>query len=273
MESMTTTATTTAMLGAGAMGESVLAGLIRSGRPLDSILVGEKREARAEELRQTHGVEVIDNHTAVSRADVVVVAVKPQDVTTLLDGLADVLRPGQVVISLAAGLTLATLEDHVPDGVAVVRVMPNTPALVGQGMSVLSRGSACTDAQLAEAEELLRACGRVVTLPEAQMDAVTAISGSGSAYVFLVAEAMIESGVRLGLPRDVATELTVQTLLGASTMMDETGKHPALLREQVTSPGGTTAAAIAQLEDNRLRAAFAAATTAAHDHSVRLSGR
>src|SRR5690606_17272933 len=143
----------------------------------------------------------------------------------------------------------------VPDGVAVVRVMPNTPALVGQGMSVLSRGSACTDAQLAEAEELLRACGRVVTLPEAQMDAVTAISGSGPAYVFLVAEAMIESGVRLGLPRDVATELTVQTLLGASTMMDETGKHPALLREQVTSPGGTTAAAIAQLEDNRLRAA------------------
>ncbi|MBE7325531.1 pyrroline-5-carboxylate reductase [Nocardioides sp. Y6] len=263
--------TTTAILGAGAMGESVLAGMIGAGRPLDSLLVGEKREARAQELRDTHGVDVVDNHAAVARADVVIVAVKPQDVTTLLDDLADVLRPGQVVVSLAAGLTLATLESHVPEGVAVIRVMPNTPALVGQGMSVLSRGTTCTDDQLAEAEQLLTACGRVVTLPESQMDAVTAISGSGPAYVFLVAEAMIDSGVRLGLARDVATELTVQTLLGAATMLDETGTHPALLRAQVTSPGGTTAAALAQLEDNRLRGAFAAATTAAYERSVQMS--
>lgn len=214
---------------------------------------------------------MVDNLTAVRKADVVVVAVKPQDVTTVLGEVADVLQPGKVVISLAAGVSLSVLEGHAPDGVAVVRVMPNTPALVGQGMSVLSPGSACTEAQLAQAEELLSACGRVVTLPEAQMDAVTAISGSGPAYVFLVAEAMIESGVRLGLPRDVATELSVQTLLGASTMLSDTGTHPTLLREQVTSPGGTTAAALAQFEDHRLRAAFIAATTAARDRSIELA--
>lgn len=263
--------TTTAILGAGAMGESVLAGLIRSGRPLDALLVGEKRQARARELTETHGVTVVDNTTAAEQADVLVVAVKPQDVAPLLGEVAGSLRAGQLVVSLAAGVTLATLESLVPEGVAVVRVMPNTPALVGEGMSVMSPGATCTDAQLAEAESLLSACGRVVTLPEKQMDAVTAVSGSGPAYVFLVAEALIEGGVHLGLPRDVATELAVQTLLGSATMLRETSTHPALLREQVTSPGGTTAAALAQLEDHKLRAAFVAATAAARDRSVQLA--
>lgn len=263
--------TTTAILGAGAMGESVLAGLIRSGRPLEALLVAEKREARAQELRATHGVDVVDNTTAARRADTLVVAVKPQDVAGVLGEVADTLRPGQVVVSLAAGVTLATLEGLVPEGVAVVRVMPNTPALVGEGMSVLSPGATCTDAQLAEAESLLSACGRVVVLPEKQMDAVTAVSGSGPAYVFLVAEALVEAGVHLGLARDVATELAVQTLLGSATLLRETGTHPALLREQVTSPGGTTAAALAQLEDHKVRAAFIAATAAARDRSVQLA--
>ncbi|GGD20336.1 pyrroline-5-carboxylate reductase [Nocardioides daphniae] len=264
--------TKTAILGAGAMGESVLAGLIRAGRPLDSLLVGEKREARARELTEKHGIAVVDNVTAAQQADTLVVAVKPQVVAAVLTEVADSLRPGQIVISLAAGVTIATLEGLVPAGVVVIRVMPNTPALVGAGMSVMSPGSAATDDALAEAESLLSACGRVLTLPEKQIDAVTAISGSGPAYVFLVAEALIESGVHLGLPRDVATELAVQTLLGSATMLSETGTHPTLLREQVTSPGGTTAAALGQLEQHGLRAAFVAATAAARDRSVELAG-
>lgn len=263
--------TTTAILGAGAMGESVLAGLIRSGRPLDSLRVGEKREARARELTETHSVTVVDNVAAAEQADTLVIAVKPQDVGPVLDEIAPSLRDGQLVISLAAGVTLATLESRVPSGVAVVRVMPNTPALVGEGMSVMAPGAACSDDHLREAESLLRACGRVVTVPESQMDAVTAVSGSGPAYVFLLAEALVEGGVHLGLPRDIATELAVQTLLGSATMLRETGTHPALLREQVTSPGGTTAAALAQLEDHKLRAAFVAATAAARDRSAELA--
>ena len=263
--------TKTAILGAGAMGESVLAGLLRAGRPVDTLWVGEKREARARELTETHGVTVVDNIAAVEQADTIVIAVKPQDIGAVLDEVRDALRAGQLVISLAAGVTLATLEAHVPADVAVVRVMPNTPALVGEGMSVISAGSAATDSHLAEAEALLSACGRVVSLPEKQLDAVTAISGSGPAYVFLVAEALIESGVHLGLPRDVATELAVQTLYGSAAMLRETGTHPTLLREQVTSPGGTTAAALAQLEDHKLRAAFIAATAAARDRSAELA--
>lgn len=264
--------TKTAILGAGAMGESVLAGLIRAGRPLDSLLVGEKREARARELTEKHGIEVVDNVAAAQQADTLVVAVKPQDVASVLGEVASSLRAGQVVISLAAGVTIATLEGLVPEGVVVIRVMPNTPALVGEGMSVMSPGSAATDADLAAAEQLLSACGRVLTLPEKQIDAVTAISGSGPAYVFLVAEALIEAGVHLGLARDVATELAVQTLHGSATMLRETGTHPALLREQVTSPGGTTAAALAQLEQHGLRSAFVEATAAARDRSVELAG-
>lgn len=265
------TMTKTAILGAGAMGESVLAGLIRAGRPLDSLLVGEKREERVRELTEKHGVTVVDNLRATLEADILVVAVKPQDVVAVLAEINEHLRPGQLVISLVAGVTIATLESHVIPGVAVVRVMPNTPALVGEGMSVMTGGTDATGPHLDEAEALLAACGRVVRLPEEQLDAVTAISGSGPAYVFLVAEALIDSGVRLGLPRDVATELTVQTLLGASTMLRETGSEPSLLREQVTSPGGTTAAALRKFEEHALRDAFLAATEAARDRSVELA--
>lgn len=263
--------TKTAILGAGAMGESVLAGLIRAGRPLDSLVVGEKREERAVELTEKHGVTVVDNLLATLQADTLVIAVKPQDVVPVLAEINEHLRPGQMVISLAAGVTVATLESHVIPGVAVVRVMPNTPALVGEGMSVMTGGKDTTDAHLDEAESLLAACGRVVRLPEAQMDAVTAISGSGPAYLFLVAEALIESGERLGLVRELATQLAVQTLFGASTMLRETGTDPSILRQQVTSPGGTTAAALRQFDERDLRGAFLAATEAARDRSVELA--
>jgi pyrroline-5-carboxylate reductase len=189
----------------------------------------------------------------------------------LLDEIRDHVAPGNVVVSLAAGITTEYLESRLPEGTSVVRVMPNTPALVDEGMAGIAPGSHCTDDHLAEAEALLSSCGRVVRLAEKHLDAVTAISGSGPAYIFYVVEAMIEAGVLLGLPRSTATELVVQTLYGAATMLRETGEHPTVLREQVSSPAGTTMAALRQLDDHKVRAAFLTAMEAARDRSRELS--
>jgi pyrroline-5-carboxylate reductase len=261
----------TAILGAGVMGETLLSGLVRAGRRVDDLLVGEKRAARAQELEERYGVSVVTNLEAAEKADTLALVVKPQDMGDLLTEIAPVLRPGQLLVSLAAGITTAYIESHVPDGVAVVRVMPNTPALVDEGMAAISPGKHCDDAHLAEAESLMASTGRVVRIPEKQQDAVTAISGSGPAYIFYVVESMIEAGVHLGLPRATATELVVQTLIGSGKMLRETGTHPAILREQVTSPGGTTAAALRSLEDHKVRAAFLSAMEAARDRSRELA--
>ena len=263
--------TQVAILGAGVMGETLLSGLLRAGRGTDSLLVGEKRPERAEELRERYGVEVVANRDAARKADTVVVVVKPQDMGDLLAEIAPDLRPGQLVVSLAAGITTAFIESHLPDGVAVVRVMPNTPALVDEGMAAVSPGSHCSEDQLTEAEELMASVGRVVRIPERQQDAVTAISGSGPAYIFFVVESMIEAGVHLGLPRATATELVIQTLVGSAKMLRETGTHPTVLREQVTSPGGTTASALRELEVHKVRAAFLAAMESARDRSRQLA--
>ena len=268
---MTDSTRQVAVLGAGVMGETLLSGLVRAGRSPRTLLVGEKRPERAEELRQRYGVEVVANRAATSKADTVVLVVKPQDMGDLLEEIAPDLRPGQLVVSLAAGITTAYIESRLPDGVAVVRVMPNTPALVDEGMAAISRGSHCDEEHLLEAESLLAATGRVVRVPESQQDAVTAISGSGPAYLFFVVEAMIEAGVHLGLPRTTATELVVQTVVGSAKLLRETGEHPTVLREQVTSPGGTTAAAVRQLEDHKVRAAFLTAMEAARDRSRALA--
>jgi pyrroline-5-carboxylate reductase len=257
----------TAIIGAGVMGETLLAGLVRAGRRVDELLVGEKRPARAAELEERYGVRVVSNLEAAEKADTLALVVKPQDMADVLAEIAPVLRPGQLVVSLAAGITTAFVESHVPDGVAVVRVMPNTPALVDEGMAAISPGSHCDESHLAEAEALLASTGRVVRVPEKQQDAVTAISGSGPAYVFYVVESMIEAGVHLGLPRATSTELVVQTLVGSAKMLRETGTHPTVLREQVTSPGGTTAAALRELEDHKVRAAFLSAMEAARNRS------
>jgi pyrroline-5-carboxylate reductase len=189
----------------------------------------------------------------------------------LLDEIAGELRPGQLVVSLAAGITTAFIESRVPGGVAVVRVMPNTPALVDEGLAAITPGSHCDDGHLAEAESLMASVGKVLRIPERQMDAVTAISGSGPAYIFFVVESMIEAGVHLGLPRTTATDLVVQTLVGSAKMLRETGAHPVVLREQVTSPAGTTAAALRELEIHKVRAAFLAAMEAARDRSRALA--
>jgi pyrroline-5-carboxylate reductase len=201
----------------------------------------------------------------------VVLVVKPQDMAAVVTGVRPALRHGALVVSLAAGIPTAWLEERLPDGVAVVRGMPNTPARVDQGIAAVSAGSHCDEEHLERAERLLRATGRVLRVPELQQDAVTALSGSGPAYVFYVVEAMIEAGVLLGLARTTATELVVQTLYGAATMLRESGVHPTVLREQVTSPAGTTSAALRQLDDHKVRAAFLSAIEAARDRSRELS--
>ncbi|MEO5651818.1 MAG: pyrroline-5-carboxylate reductase [Marmoricola sp.] len=259
-----------AIIGAGVMGEALLSGLLRGGHDPADLMVGEKRPERAVELREKYAVSVVGNVEAAV-ADTVALVVKPQDMGELLVEIAPHLRAGQVLISLAAGITTDYIERHIPDGIAVVRVMPNTPALVDEGMAAISGGTHCDEEHLALAESMLEVTGRVIRVPEKQLDAVTAISGSGPAYLFFVVESMIEAGVHLGLPRSTCTELVVQTMVGSAKLLRETGEHPTVLRERVTSPGGTTAAAIRQLEDHKVRAAFITAMEAARDRSVALA--
>jgi pyrroline-5-carboxylate reductase len=261
----------TAILGAGVMGEALLSGLIRAGRPVAELLVGEKRPERARELEEKYAVSVVTNLDATKLADTLVLVVKPQDMAGLLDEIGPEVRPGQLVVSMAAGITTSFLESRLSDGVPVVRVMPNTPALVDEGMAAIAAGSHCDDDHLTIVEQMLTSTGRVLRIAERQMDAVTAISGTGPAYIFFVVEAMIEAGVHLGLPRATATELVVQTVVGSAKMLRETGSHPVVLREQVTSPGGTTAAALRELEIHKVRAAFLAALEAARDRSAQLA--
>jgi pyrroline-5-carboxylate reductase len=254
------------------MGEALLAGLIAAGRPAGEIVVVDT-PARVEELTARHGVRGVTLEDAPAAADVLVVAVKPQDVAGVLTALAPGIDPARhLVVSVAAGIPTSRLEAPLPNGTPVVRVMPNTPALVGQGMSVLSAGSSAGPAHLDAVDALLSSVGRVLRVPESQQDAVTAVSGSGPAYVFLVVEAMTDAGVLLGLPRAVAAELAAQTVLGAGTMLAETGDSATALRVAVTSPGGTTAAALAELEKQGLRSAFLGALTAARDRSAELAG-
>jgi pyrroline-5-carboxylate reductase len=260
-----------AIIGAGVMGETLLSGLIRAGRNVDDLLVGEKRPERDAELEERYGVAVVSNVEAAQKAGTLALVVKPQDMDDLLKEIGAVVRPGQLVVSLAAGITTAFLEARLPEGVAVVRVMPNTPALVDEGMAAISRGSHCDEEHLVEAESLMASIGRVIRVPEKQQDAVTAVSGSGPAYIFFVVEAMIEAGVHLGLPRATAAELVVQTVVGSAKLLRETGEHPVVLRERVTSPAGTTAAAVRELEDHKVRAAFLTALEAARDRSRALA--
>lgn len=258
-----------AVLGAGVMGGTILAALLADGQDPAQVRATTMDPAAADRLRTEHGVEVTDNVAAVRGADLVLVAVKPADVAAVLTEVAPQLADDVLVVSVCAGISTHLMESLLPAGTAVVRVMPNTPALVGAGMSVLSPGAGCSPQQLDRAARLMASCGAVQVVDEGLQDAVTAVSGSGPAYVFYLAEAMIEAGVGLGLPRPLATELTVQTVHGAAAMMRQ-GVAPGQLREQVTSPGGTTAAALRQLDANRVRWALADAMTAAARRSADL---
>jgi pyrroline-5-carboxylate reductase len=262
-----------AFLGAGKMGEALISGLIRSGgRSAEEIVATCRREERARELAGKYGIQAtLSNPEACAFADVLVLMVKPQDMEALLHDLAPHVGTGQLVVSFAAGIRTSFVERHLTEGVPVVRVMSNVPVMVDEAMSVISPGRHAEDKHLAVAEELLGYVGRVLRLPERHQDAVTATSGSGPAYFFLLAEAMIEACILLGLSRDVATELIIQTMLGSAKMLRDTGMHPVELREMVTSPGGTTIEAIRHLEEAGVRAAFLNAIDKARRRSEELA--
>src|SRR6266699_591993 len=264
---------TVAILGAGKIGESLLAGLLSSDwRTPEEIVVTGRREERARELEERHGVRVtLSNAEAVQGAALVVIAVKPQDFDVLLGEIGGVLTPEQTVLSVAAAIPTAQIEARLAAGVPVVRAMPNAPALVHEGMAGVCAGAHAGDEHLALAEEVLSHLGAVARVPEPYMDAVTAVSGSGPAYFALLAEAMIEAGILLGLGRDVSTQLVVQTMLGSAKLLRDEQMHPVELRERVTSPGGTTIRAVRELEQAGVRAAFLNAIQAAMDRSRELA--
>jgi pyrroline-5-carboxylate reductase len=263
-----------AIIGGGKIGEALLAGLVRQAGSGDDVaadlMVVERSPQRAAELSARHGVAAVELADAAARARVLLLAVKPQDIDALLTVLAPHVTAEHLVVSVAAGVPTSRIEAALPVQVPVVRVMPNTPALVDAGMSVISAGAHATDAHLDEAQALLSPVGEVRRVPESQQDAVTALSGSGPAYFFFLVEAMIDAGILLGLPRSTAADLIVQTAYGAAVMLRESGEHPVQLREAVTSPGGTTIAAVRELERHGVRAALIAAIEAAHDRSVEL---
>jgi pyrroline-5-carboxylate reductase len=261
-----------AVVGVGRLGESLLRGFLSSGwRAPGDLLVTARREERRAELAERYGVEPIaSNADAVAGARLAIVAVKPQDVDAVLQEIAPSISPDHTLLSVAAGVTTSFIETHLPDGARVVRAMPNAPALVHEGIAGISAGRSATEEDLALAGEALGHLGAVVRLEEKDMDAVTALSGSGPAYFALLAEAMIEAGLLLGLSRDVSTRLVVQTMLGSALLLRDEGMHPVELREAVTSPGGTTTRAIRELERSGVRAAFLNAINAATERSREL---
>ncbi|MFH8557390.1 pyrroline-5-carboxylate reductase [Streptomyces celluloflavus] len=260
-----------AVLGTGKIGEALLSGMIRGGWAPADLLVTARRPERAEQLRARYGVEAVSNAEAAKSADTLILTVKPQDMGTLLDELAPHVPADRLVISGAAGIPTAFVEGRLAAGTPVVRVMTNTPALVDEAMSVISAGTHATGAHLTRAEEIFSGVGKTLRVPESQQDAATALSGSGPAYFFFLVEAMTDAGILLGLPRDKAHDLIVQAAIGAAVMLRDSGEHPVKLRENVTSPAGTTINAIRELENHGVRAAMLAALEAARDRSRELA--
>jgi len=281
-----------AIVGGGSIGEALLSGLLRAGRQVKDLVVAEKDEARAKYLSETYSVLVTSVAEAVPTANYVVVAVKPFDVEGLVNEIAAAAARAesdtadQVFVTVAAGVPTTFFENKLPAGAPVIRVMPNAPVVVGGGVSALARGRFATEEHLKEVSSIFDAVGEVTTVPESQLDAVTALSGSGPAYFFLMVEALVDAGVAEGLSRAVATELVAHTMAGSAAMLlDRLDRakaagagasgtaldtSPAQLRATVTSPGGTTAAGLRELERGGLRAAVAAAVSAAKTRSEQL---
>jgi pyrroline-5-carboxylate reductase len=281
-----------AIIGGGHIGEALLSGLLRAGRHTKDLVVAEKDPARAKELAEKYSVQVSSVRDAAENAGYVIVAVKPGDVEAVVGQLAAAVSGAdndsveQVFVTVAAGVTTAYYQSKLPAGAPVIRVMPNAPMVVGGGVSAVAAGSFSTAEQLKDVVAIFDAVGGVLTVPEAQLDAVTALSGSGPAYFFLMVEALIDAGVAEGLPRSVATDLVSQTMAGSAAMLLESldrqqpegaaamgagiDTSAAQLRATVTSPGGTTAAGLRELERGGLRAAVANAVTAAKTRSEQL---
>jgi pyrroline-5-carboxylate reductase len=267
---MTSTSGGLAIIGGGKIGEALLSGLLRGHAQRDEIVVVEKHPERVSQLTERYGVRVVEVAEAVQLCRTVLIAVKPQDIDALLAELAGHIGTDHLVVSVAAGITTSRIEARLTGEPAVVRCMPNTPALVDEAMTAICAGARAGESHLRRAEQLLSAVGKVVRVPESQLDAVTALSGSGPAYFFFLVEAMIDAGILLGLPRTLAAELIVQTLFGSAVMLRDSGEHPVRLREAVTSPGGTTISAIRELERHGVRAAFLSAIEAASNRSAEL---
>src|SRR5262245_3276304 len=260
-----------AVVGTGKMGEALLSGMLRAGQKPADIVATARKPDRAELLHERYGIDVVPNAEAAKHADTLILTVKPQDMAVLLDELAPHVSADRLVISVAAGITTEFIERRLAEGMAVVRVMSNTPVLVDEAMSAISAGAHAGEEHLRRTEEILQPVGRTIRVPESQQDAVTALSGSGPAYFFYLVEAMTDAGILLGLPRNVAHDLIVQAAVGAAVMLRDSGEHPVKLREAVTSPAGTTISAIRELENHRVRAALLAALEAARDRARELA--
>jgi len=262
---------TIAFLGAGNMAEALVKGLLRAGVATpQEILCTDRRAERGPELTKAYGVRFTGSNVAAAReAGIVVLSVKPQAMNKLLDEIAPALDQSKLVISIAAGVPIAAIERKVGHGVRIVRTMPNTPALVGAGATALSAGEHATEADLTQAKALFDAVGKTVIVDEPLLDAVTGLSGSGPAYIFLIIEALSDAGVKVGLARAQSQELAAQTVLGSAKLLIETGEHPGRLKDQVTSPGGTAIAGLHTLEAGGLRTtlmnAVEAATRRSHE--------
>lgn len=262
-----------AVVGGGRIGEALIAGLRESGTEASDIVVIESVQTRAEELSKKYSILATELEIGCEGADVIVVAVKPGDVPDVVQRIDNAISDStteSIIVSLAAGVPTEVLENRLSAGSPVVRVMPNTAMLVGQGVSAVSKGRYARDEHLQQVRDIMESVGAVVVVTEAQMDAVTAVSGSGPAYFFLLTEALVDAGVERGLPRDVALTLATGTALGAGAMLTG-GEGPAELRYNVSSPGGTTAAAIRRLEAGGLRSAVAEAVEAAASRSQELA--
>ncbi len=260
-----------AVLGTGRMGEALLSGMLRAGRRATDLTVTARRPERADQLHDRYGVQTLSSAEAAAVADTLILTVKPQDMAGLLAEIGPQVPADRLVVSVAAGITTAFIEEHLAGGVPVVRVMSNTPVLVDEAMSAISPGAHAGEEHLLRTEEVFAPVGKTIRVPESQQDAVTALSGSGPAYFFYLVEAMIDAGILLGLPRGVAHDLIVQTAIGAAVMLRDSGEHPVALREAVTSPAGTTINAIRELENHGVRAALLSALEAARDRGRELA--
>jgi pyrroline-5-carboxylate reductase len=259
-------------LGSGNMAEALVRGVIAKKLwPQDHLIASDVSPSRLTHFDTELGVATTaDNREVVSRSDLIIVATKPAQVSEVLSGVADVTSPDKLIVSIAAGVTLATIQPLLGKGVPVIRAMPNAPALVLAGMSCLSAGTSADESHLAEALKLFSGVGEALVVEEAHLDAVTALSGSGPAYLFVVIEALSDAGVRAGLPRKVAEKLSAQTVLGAAKMVLETGRHPGELKDMVASPAGTTIEGLAVLETRGIRGALIEAVDAAYKRSRQL---
>lgn len=259
------------VIGAGVMGEALISALISAGVSPDAITISEKRETRARELIDSYGVRVAELSNNVASSEVLLLVVKPQDMESLLSDIKEMIRPNTLVISFAAGKRIEFISSLLGSSIPIIRVMPNTPTLVGEGMAAISIGAHVSAEQSQFVRDFLSATGRVVEVDESLQDAVTAVSGSGPAYFFYFVELMIKAGVDLGLSEDVATELTIQTIVGAAKLLSTSEKSPSTLRENVTSPNGTTAAALNTFSKWDLSGVVKKAMTAARDRSQELA--